>query len=131
MRIKKNTMNCDQKDCQQFPFITSPFSTLANTLKTKVGDVVGCIFEVECSVGGFLILKQIIHFFLLVFHIDICFISVDVAFLNNSFLNFKSKGNEPKLLADNLTNLVFRALVSSWELCEHNKKKNRYTYLIS
>jgi hypothetical protein len=34
--------------------------TLSNTLKTKVGDVVGCIFEVECSVGGFLILKQII-----------------------------------------------------------------------
>jgi hypothetical protein len=35
--------------------------TLADTLKTKVGDVVGCIFEVECSVGGFLILKQIIQ----------------------------------------------------------------------
>jgi hypothetical protein len=30
------------------------------TLKTKVGDVVGCIFEVKCSVGGFFILKQII-----------------------------------------------------------------------
>jgi hypothetical protein len=29
-------------------------------LKTKVADVVGCIFDVECSVGGFLILKQII-----------------------------------------------------------------------
>jgi hypothetical protein len=38
------------------------FLTLANTLKAKVGDVVGCIFEVECSVGGFLILKQIILF---------------------------------------------------------------------
>jgi hypothetical protein len=36
------------------------FLTLADTLKTKVGDVVGCIFEVECSVGGFLIFKQII-----------------------------------------------------------------------
>jgi hypothetical protein len=36
------------------------FLTLSNTLKTKIGDVVGCIFEVECSVGGFLILKQII-----------------------------------------------------------------------
>jgi hypothetical protein len=35
--------------------------TLANTLKTKGGDVVGCIFEVEGSVGGFLILKQIIE----------------------------------------------------------------------
>jgi hypothetical protein len=35
--------------------------TLAGTLKTKVGDVVGCIFEVECSAGGFLILKQIIQ----------------------------------------------------------------------
>jgi hypothetical protein len=60
MRIKKNTMNYDQNDCQQFSFITPLFPTFANTLKTKVGDVVGCIFEVECSVGGFLILKQII-----------------------------------------------------------------------
>jgi hypothetical protein len=33
------------------------------TLETKVGDVVGCIFEVECSVGGFLILEQIIERF--------------------------------------------------------------------
>jgi hypothetical protein len=32
---------------------------VADTLKTKVGDVVGCIFDVECTVGGFLILKQI------------------------------------------------------------------------
>jgi hypothetical protein len=53
-------MNYDQNDCQQFSFITPLFPTLANTLKTKVGDVVGCIFDVECSVGGFLILKQII-----------------------------------------------------------------------
>jgi hypothetical protein len=51
----------DQNDCQQFSFITPLFPTLANTLKTKVGDVVGCIFQVECSVGGFLILKQIIR----------------------------------------------------------------------
>jgi hypothetical protein len=36
------------------------FLTLANTLKAKVGDVVGCIFQIKCSVGGFLILKQII-----------------------------------------------------------------------
>jgi hypothetical protein len=50
-------MNYDQNGCQQFYFITPRFS---DTLKTKVGDVVGCIFEVECSVGGFLILKQII-----------------------------------------------------------------------
>jgi hypothetical protein len=56
-------MNCDQNDCQQFSFITPFFPTLANTLKTKVGDVVGCIFDVECSVGGFLILKQIIDRF--------------------------------------------------------------------
>jgi hypothetical protein len=42
-------------------FIIPLFLTLADTLKTKVGDVVGCIFEVECSVGGFLILKQIIQ----------------------------------------------------------------------
>jgi hypothetical protein len=47
-------------DGQQFSFITTFFSDTADTLKTKVGDVVGCIFEVECSVGGFLILKQII-----------------------------------------------------------------------
>jgi hypothetical protein len=37
------------------------FLTFADALKTKVGDIVGCIFEVECSVGGFLILKQIIR----------------------------------------------------------------------
>jgi hypothetical protein len=53
-------MNYDHNDCQQFSFITPLFPTLANTLKTKVGDVVGCIFEVECTIGGFLILKQII-----------------------------------------------------------------------
>jgi hypothetical protein len=52
-------MNYDQNDCQQFPFITLPFS--AATPKTKADDVVRCIFEVECSVGGFLILKQIIQ----------------------------------------------------------------------
>jgi hypothetical protein len=52
-------MNYDQNDCRQFSFITPLFPTLANTLKTKVGDVVGYIFEVECSVGGFSILKQI------------------------------------------------------------------------
>jgi hypothetical protein len=50
-------MNYDRNDCQQFSFITPFFFlTLADTLKTKVGDVVGCIFEVKCSVGGFLIL---------------------------------------------------------------------------
>jgi hypothetical protein len=54
-------MNYAQNDCQQFSFITPLFPTFANTLKTKVGDVVGCIFEVERSVGGFLILKQIIR----------------------------------------------------------------------
>jgi hypothetical protein len=53
-------MNYARNDSQQFSFITAFFLTLADTLKTKVGDVVGCIFEVECSVGGFLILKQII-----------------------------------------------------------------------
>jgi hypothetical protein len=31
-------------------------------MKTKVGDVVSCIFGVECNVGGFLILKQIFYF---------------------------------------------------------------------
>jgi hypothetical protein len=55
-------MNYDQNDCQRlFSFITPLFPTLGDTLKTKVGDVVGCIFDVECSVGGFLILKQIIQ----------------------------------------------------------------------
>jgi hypothetical protein len=57
-------MNYDQNDCQQFSFIIPLFPTFANTLKTKVGDVVGCIFEVECNVDGFLILKQIIHIIL-------------------------------------------------------------------
>jgi hypothetical protein len=50
-------MNYDRNDCQRQPHF---FLRLADTLKTKVGDVVGCILEVECSVGGFLILKQII-----------------------------------------------------------------------
>jgi hypothetical protein len=54
-------MNYDQNDGQQFSFITTLFSDTADTLKTKDGDVVGCIFEVECSVDGFLILKQIIR----------------------------------------------------------------------
>jgi hypothetical protein len=54
-------MNYDQNDCKQFCFITPLFSdTCKQTLKTKVGDVVGCIFEVECTLDGFLILKQII-----------------------------------------------------------------------
>jgi hypothetical protein len=47
-------MNYDRNDCQQFSFITPFFSDTADTLKTKVRDVVGCIFEVDCSVGGFL-----------------------------------------------------------------------------
>jgi hypothetical protein len=54
-------MNYDLNDCRQFSFITQLFPTLANTLKTKVGDIVGYIFEVECSVGGFLSLKEIIQ----------------------------------------------------------------------
>jgi hypothetical protein len=53
-------MNYHQNEYPQFSFIIPLSPTLANTLKTKVGDVVGCIFVVECSVGGFLILKQII-----------------------------------------------------------------------
>jgi hypothetical protein len=53
-------MNYDQNDCQRFSFITPLFPTLANTLKIKVGDVVCCIFDVECRLDGFLILKQII-----------------------------------------------------------------------
>jgi hypothetical protein len=48
---------------EQFSLITPLFSDTADTLKTKVGDVVGCIFEVECTVGGFLILKRIIQTF--------------------------------------------------------------------
>jgi hypothetical protein len=52
MRIK-NTMNYDHNDGQEFSFITPLFSDTADTLKTKVGDVVGCIFEVECSVVDF------------------------------------------------------------------------------
>jgi hypothetical protein len=65
-------MNYDQNDCQKFYFITP----LSNTLKTKVGDVVGCIFEVECSVGGFLILKQIISIF---FSTDLTLLTFTVA----------------------------------------------------
>jgi hypothetical protein len=56
-------MNYDQNDGQEFSFITPLFSDTADKLKTKVGDVVGCIFEVACSVGAFLILKQIITTF--------------------------------------------------------------------
>jgi hypothetical protein len=55
MRIK-NTMNYDQNDCTTVFFNNPIFFDTCNTLKTKVGHVVGCIFEV----GGFLILKQII-----------------------------------------------------------------------
>jgi hypothetical protein len=35
-------------------------------------DVVGCIFEVECSVGGFLILKQIIAIYLIITTLKWC-----------------------------------------------------------
>jgi hypothetical protein len=58
MRIKKHD-ELRPKRLSTVSFITPLFPTLANTLKTKVGDVVGYIFEVECSVGGFSILKQI------------------------------------------------------------------------
>jgi hypothetical protein len=57
-------MNYDQNDCPTVFFHNHFFLTLSDTLKTKVGDVVGCIFEVECTVGGFLILKQIIYCFI-------------------------------------------------------------------
>jgi hypothetical protein len=40
--------------------------TSADTLKTKVGDVVACIFEVECTVGGFFILKQVTSIYLFI-----------------------------------------------------------------
>jgi hypothetical protein len=59
MRIKKHD-ELRPKQRQQFSFITtfsSDTCTNLHTLKTKVVDVVGCVFEVECSVGGFLILK--------------------------------------------------------------------------
>jgi hypothetical protein len=62
MRIK-NAMNYDQNDCPTvFSHNPTFFLTLADadTLKTKVGGVFGCIFEVECTVGGFLILKHVI-----------------------------------------------------------------------
>jgi hypothetical protein len=52
MKIK-NTMDYDQNDCQNPTFFWH-----LQALKTKVGDVVGCIFEVECTVGGFLILYK-------------------------------------------------------------------------
>jgi hypothetical protein len=45
----------DDRDC-----------TSADTLKTKVGDVVACIFEVECTVGGFFILKQVTSIYLFI-----------------------------------------------------------------
>jgi hypothetical protein len=40
--------------------------TSADTLKTKVGDVVAFIFEVECTVGGFFILKQVTSIYLFI-----------------------------------------------------------------
>jgi hypothetical protein len=55
-------MNYDQNDCPTVFFHNPIFFDTAQ-LKTKVGDVVGCIFQVKCSVGGFLILKQIISAF--------------------------------------------------------------------
>jgi hypothetical protein len=55
-------MNYDQNDCPTVfshnPTFFLTLTDVTDTLKTKV--VVGCIFEVECTVGGFLILKQII-----------------------------------------------------------------------
>jgi hypothetical protein len=65
-------MNYDQNDCPQFSFITPLFSDICRHLKTKVSDVVGCIFEVECSVGGFLILKQIIAIYLIITTLKWC-----------------------------------------------------------
>jgi hypothetical protein len=59
MRIKKHDELRPKRLSTVFFHNPTFFLTLANTLKAKVGDVVGCIFEVECSVGGFLILKQI------------------------------------------------------------------------
>jgi hypothetical protein len=60
MKIKKHHELRSQQLSTVFSHNLTFFLTLANTLKTKVGDVVGCIFEVEGSVGGFLVLKQIV-----------------------------------------------------------------------
>jgi hypothetical protein len=60
MRIKEHDELRPKRLCNSFLSLPHFFLILADTLKTKVGDVVGCIFQVKCSVGGFLILKQII-----------------------------------------------------------------------
>jgi hypothetical protein len=64
MRIKKHD-ELRPKQLSTVSFHNHIFFWHLQTLKTKVGDVVGCIFEVECSVGGFLILKQIIEYIFL------------------------------------------------------------------
>jgi hypothetical protein len=66
MRIK-NTMNYDQNDC---PTVFFHNLTFFWHTKNKVGDVIGCIFEVECTVGGFFILKQIICFMCIMIMLD-------------------------------------------------------------
>jgi hypothetical protein len=59
MRIKKHD-ELRQNRLSKIFFHNPTFFDTCKQTKTKVGGVVGCIFEVECSVGGFLILKQII-----------------------------------------------------------------------
>jgi membrane protein implicated in regulation of membrane protease activity len=60
----------------------------------------------------------VFHFFCWLFAlISVCFVSVVLALLTDSFLNSKLKRNEPNLLADNETTLACRALVPSPSAC--------------
>jgi hypothetical protein len=70
------------KTAVKFSFITPLFSDTWKTLKTKVGDGCRCIFEVECSVGGFLILKQMCK----IVFLSKVFTRPD--FLSDTFFNF-------------------------------------------
>jgi hypothetical protein len=82
-------MNYDQNDCPTVfshnPTFFLTLTDVTDTLKTKVGDVVGCIFEVECTVGGFLILKQIISMSFMPFMIWVHYLVGENSILKNEF----------------------------------------------
>jgi hypothetical protein len=59
-------MNYDQNHCQQFFFITPLFSGTCRYTKNKSWQRCRLYFRGRCSVGGFLILKQIIGNFAVV-----------------------------------------------------------------
>jgi hypothetical protein len=66
-------MNYDQNDCQQFYFITPRFSDTPKHTKNKSWRRCRLYFRGRSSVGGFLILKQIIVGILMIGFVKIFF----------------------------------------------------------